>query len=264
MAEAIWAKNLPLDLQLHRFTVGADTVTDLQLMPFDVVGSAAHARMLGETGLLPEGEAKALVGALKVLLQEALDGKLEHPARGGGLPHRPGACPHRTAGRHRQAHPPGPLPQRPGDHRPAPAHARTGPGPGPGQSMPAPRRCWTWPGGRRPRPCPATPTCAGPCPAPGDCGPPPSPRGCWRTWSALPALWDRLDRCPLGAAAGLRPAGAPGPGPQRQPPGLLPGAAQPHGRHEQPGPARAGGGRLGGLGRRHSGKGPVGPGPLQH
>jgi argininosuccinate lyase len=77
MAEAIWAKNLPLDLQLHRFTVGADTVTDLQLMPFDVVGSAAHARMLGETGLLPEGEAKALVGALKVLLQEALDGKLE-------------------------------------------------------------------------------------------------------------------------------------------------------------------------------------------
>ena len=35
MAEALWAKDLPLDLQLHRFTVGQDPVTDLQLMPFD-------------------------------------------------------------------------------------------------------------------------------------------------------------------------------------------------------------------------------------
>jgi len=76
MAEALWAKDLPLDLQLHRFTVGMDPVTDLQLMPFDAVGSAAHARMLGEAGLLPEAEARALVGALRQLRQEALDGKL--------------------------------------------------------------------------------------------------------------------------------------------------------------------------------------------
>jgi len=76
MAEALWAKDLPLDLQLHRFTVGQDPVTDLQLMPFNAVGSAAHARMLGETGLLPEAEARALVGALAQLRQEALDGKL--------------------------------------------------------------------------------------------------------------------------------------------------------------------------------------------
>jgi argininosuccinate lyase len=67
MAEALWAKDLPLDLQLHRFTVGLDPVTDLQLMPFDTEGSAAHARMLGETGLLPEAEARALVGALRQL-----------------------------------------------------------------------------------------------------------------------------------------------------------------------------------------------------
>ena len=76
MAESLWAKDLPLDHQLHRFTVGADPVTDLQLLPFDTEGSAAHARMLGETGLLPEGEAKALVGALQTLRQEALAGRI--------------------------------------------------------------------------------------------------------------------------------------------------------------------------------------------
>ena len=76
MSKALWAKDLPLDLQLHRFTVGADPQTDLQLLAFDTEGSAAHARMLGEKGFLPEGEAKALVGALKQLREEALQGAI--------------------------------------------------------------------------------------------------------------------------------------------------------------------------------------------
>ena len=57
MSEQLWAKELPLDEQIHAFTVGDDPVTDLQLLPFDAVGSAAHARMLGESGLIPENEA---------------------------------------------------------------------------------------------------------------------------------------------------------------------------------------------------------------
>ena len=76
MSNALWAKDLPLDLQLHRFTVGADPQTDLQLLAFDTEGSAAHARMLGECGFLPEAEARALVGALKELRQEALRGAI--------------------------------------------------------------------------------------------------------------------------------------------------------------------------------------------
>lgn len=76
MADALWAKDLPLDQELHRFTVGADPQTDLALLPFDAEGSAAHARMLGETGLLPEATARALVGALKDLRLEALAGAL--------------------------------------------------------------------------------------------------------------------------------------------------------------------------------------------
>ncbi len=67
MSESLWAKDLPLDAQLHAFTVGNDRVTDLALLPFDAEASAAHARMLGETGLLPEAEAKALVRELRTL-----------------------------------------------------------------------------------------------------------------------------------------------------------------------------------------------------
>lgn len=74
--EPLWAKGLPLDALLHRFTVGEDPVTDLSLLPFDAEASAAHARMLGETGLLLEAEARALVAQLKALKEAALKGQL--------------------------------------------------------------------------------------------------------------------------------------------------------------------------------------------
>src|SRR5512145_582086 len=76
MADQLWSKGLPLDALLHRFTVGEDPVTDLSLLPFDAEASAAHARMLGETGLLPEAEARALVAQLKVLKEAALKGEI--------------------------------------------------------------------------------------------------------------------------------------------------------------------------------------------
>lgn len=76
MSEMLWAKGLPLDEQLHAFTVGDDPVVDLQLLPFDAEGSAAHARMLGECGLLPEKEAKALVAALRRLKERIDRGEL--------------------------------------------------------------------------------------------------------------------------------------------------------------------------------------------
>ncbi len=76
MSESLWAKGLPLDERIHAFTVGNDRVTDLALLPFDAEGSAAHARMLGESGLLPREEAKALVKALRDLKGEAERGEL--------------------------------------------------------------------------------------------------------------------------------------------------------------------------------------------
>jgi argininosuccinate lyase len=74
--DQLWSKGLPLDEMLHRFTVGEDPVTDLSLLPYDAEASAAHARMLGETGLLPEAEARALVAQLKLLKEKALKGQI--------------------------------------------------------------------------------------------------------------------------------------------------------------------------------------------
>jgi argininosuccinate lyase len=61
----LWAKDLPLDVAIHRFTVGEDPDTDLTLLPWDTLGSAAHAKMLAATGLLDPADAAALVRGLK-------------------------------------------------------------------------------------------------------------------------------------------------------------------------------------------------------
>lgn len=77
MSEMLWAKGQPLDEQLHAFTVGNDPIIDLQLLPYDAEGSAAHARMLSGCGLLAENEAKTLVAALRRLKERALRGELK-------------------------------------------------------------------------------------------------------------------------------------------------------------------------------------------
>lgn len=63
--ERLWAKDLPLDVAIHRFTVGEDPDTDLTLLPWDALGSAAHAKMLAATGLLEPSDAAALIRGLK-------------------------------------------------------------------------------------------------------------------------------------------------------------------------------------------------------
>lgn len=72
----LWAKDLPLDAALHRFTVGEEPTTDLQLLPWDILGSAAHARTLAHHGYLSVTEAQALLTALESLHSEALAGTL--------------------------------------------------------------------------------------------------------------------------------------------------------------------------------------------
>lgn len=75
-AAPLWAKGLPLDAAIHRYTVGEDPVLDLALLPFDIQGSAAHARMLGEVGLLTSADATALIDALAALKPIAERGEL--------------------------------------------------------------------------------------------------------------------------------------------------------------------------------------------
>ena len=64
MSAQLWAKGLPLDEAIHRFTVGDDPELDVRLLAHDALGSAAHARMLAKAGLLSLEDAAALVKAL--------------------------------------------------------------------------------------------------------------------------------------------------------------------------------------------------------
>ena len=72
----LWGKGLPLDAAIHRFSVGDDPELDKRLLSFDALGSAAHARMLAHAGLMPVKDAQALVDALAGIAARARRGEL--------------------------------------------------------------------------------------------------------------------------------------------------------------------------------------------
>ena len=61
----LWQKNIESLKEVERFTVGNDREFDLQLAPFDVLGSIAHAKMLSQVGLLTKEEAQKITAELK-------------------------------------------------------------------------------------------------------------------------------------------------------------------------------------------------------
>ncbi len=61
----LWKKDFDTDKFLEDFTVGKDRELDLFLAPFDVIGSIAHARMLGKIGLLTQEETTQLINGLE-------------------------------------------------------------------------------------------------------------------------------------------------------------------------------------------------------
>jgi len=61
----LWEKNTESSKEVEKFTVGKDREFDLQLAPFDVLGSIAHAKMLAEIKLLTKEEATQLTEELK-------------------------------------------------------------------------------------------------------------------------------------------------------------------------------------------------------
>ena len=72
----IWAKGGDdTNALVHEFTVGDDYLNDRVIAPYDVLGSIAHATMLGSVGLLKPEETAALVGGLRALHAEYLAGK---------------------------------------------------------------------------------------------------------------------------------------------------------------------------------------------
>ena len=79
MSAQLWAKGLPLDEAIHRFTVGDDPELDTVLLAHDALGSAAHARMLAYAGLIPKKDAQELVDVLAALAVRAKHGGLKIP-----------------------------------------------------------------------------------------------------------------------------------------------------------------------------------------
>ncbi len=61
----LWDKGFNTHKKIDQFTVGNDRELDLILAKYDVAASKAHAKMLGEVGLIPVDEADALVQALE-------------------------------------------------------------------------------------------------------------------------------------------------------------------------------------------------------
>jgi len=63
----LWDKNFPLDQAIEQFTIGNDAMLDMELAPYDILGSIAHVKMLQQVNLLTSEEEKKLVGELRGL-----------------------------------------------------------------------------------------------------------------------------------------------------------------------------------------------------
>lgn len=66
----IWDKGKQIDRQVEEFTVGQDRHWDLFLAPFDVLGSIAHAQMLGVQNIIPQADSVALGSELRAIYRE--------------------------------------------------------------------------------------------------------------------------------------------------------------------------------------------------
>ena len=64
MAKKLWEKNIDVNPEIERFTVGHDRELDLMLAHYDVLGSLAHCKMLESIGMLTSEERKLLRQAL--------------------------------------------------------------------------------------------------------------------------------------------------------------------------------------------------------
>ena len=65
MAQKLWEKNVQVDRDIEKFTVGKDREMDLFLARYDILGSIAHITMLKSIGLLTRDELDRLVEELR-------------------------------------------------------------------------------------------------------------------------------------------------------------------------------------------------------
>ena len=77
MANKLWDKGYDEDARIDAFTVGKDRELDLELAPYDILGTMAHITMLESVGLLPKADLELLLPELKALYSEASEGRFE-------------------------------------------------------------------------------------------------------------------------------------------------------------------------------------------
>ncbi len=75
MANKLWQKNVELNKEIEKFTVGKDRELDVFLAPYDVLGSMAHITMLESINLLTRSELEVLLKELKNIYRLAESGK---------------------------------------------------------------------------------------------------------------------------------------------------------------------------------------------
>lgn len=62
---------------IEKYNTGNDHFMDMEIFPFDILASSAHAEMLGSIGLLSKDEVKSLVNELNNILKNFNDGKIK-------------------------------------------------------------------------------------------------------------------------------------------------------------------------------------------
>lgn len=73
----LWDKGGKTSKSLISFTSDSDRALDGRLAPYDIAGSAAHAVMLASVSVISEGDMKALLSGLAVLMKETEEGRLD-------------------------------------------------------------------------------------------------------------------------------------------------------------------------------------------
>lgn len=70
----LWDKGISIDKKIEKFTVGNDRELDMHLAKYDITASKAHAKMLGEVGILSSEEVQDMVEELDKLQHQLEEG----------------------------------------------------------------------------------------------------------------------------------------------------------------------------------------------
>ena len=77
MVEKLWGGRFEQGLDQQTEEYGASIKFEQRLAPFDLQGSLAHVKMLGETGIISQDEAKQIAQGLELVEQKLIAGEIE-------------------------------------------------------------------------------------------------------------------------------------------------------------------------------------------